>query len=173
MGVSPIETVKSLWGRDLPKFRRSASLNELMEALVMGLWNQLARHQKRKVPFRLLQLDVAPDREALGRIAVVRHEELECFVEGLFGPKKTLDLPHRAYRALEQLSEIRMLLYTLQVSSSEAPELATPGEIASTLETLRMLTEIAEHEMHEVVLSCTKARRNTPSGLTASETILN
>jgi hypothetical protein len=173
LGVSPVETVKSLWGDDLPKFRSNAALNELMEVLVTSLWNRLARHQKRNVPFRLLQLDVPPDREGLGRLAVVRREEVEGFVEGLFGPKETLDLPHRAYHALEQLSETRMLLCTLQVSSSKSPEPAAAAEIASTLGTLRMLTEIAEREMHEVVLSCTKARRNSPSGLTASKTILN
>jgi hypothetical protein len=172
-GVSPIEAVKSLWGGDLPRFRSKAALNELMEVLVTSLWNRLARHRERRVPFRLLELDVPPDREGLGQLAVVRREELEGFMEGLFGPKETLDLPHRAYRALEKLSEIRMSLYTLQLSFAGAIEPATPAEIASTLGALRMLTKTAEHEIHEVVLSCTNARRDISSGLTASKTILN
>ena len=173
MGVSPVEAVKSLWGEDLPRFRSKAALNELMEVLVTSLWNRLARHRERKVPFRLLELDVPPDREGLDRLAGVRREELEGFMEGLFGLKETLDLPHRAYRALEELSEIRMSLYTLQLSFSEAFEPATPAEIAGTLGTLRMLTETAEHEIHEAVLSCTKARPDAPSGVAAIKAILN
>ena len=106
LGVSPIETVKSLWGKNLPELKSVASLNELMNALVKGLWNRLARHQERKVPFRLLQFDVPLDREGLGRLALIRHEELVGFVEGLFGPKEELDLPDRAYCALDQLSQI-------------------------------------------------------------------
>jgi hypothetical protein len=76
LDVSPIETVKSLWGEDSPEFGSAASLNELVEALVKGLWNRLARHRQRRVPFRLLRIDVPLDREGLGRLALVRREEL-------------------------------------------------------------------------------------------------
>ena len=159
LGVSPIETVKSLWGKDLPELKSVASLNELMNALVIGLWNRLARHQKRKVPFRLLQFDVPLDQEGLGRLASIRHEELVGFVEGLFGPKEELDLPDRAYRTLDQLSQICEFLCTVQEVRSHPHEHMTQAEIANALTTLRTLTGVAEHEIHEAVLSCASARR--------------
>jgi hypothetical protein len=173
LDVSPIETVKSLWGQDSPEFRSDASLNELMEALVKGLWNRLARHQQRRVAFRLLRIDVPLDREGLGRLALVRREELEGFVEGLFGPKEELDLPERAYRALDQLSEIREFLWTVQEVRFDALDPATQAEITNMLGTLGTLTRIAEHEIHEAVLSCTRARRGNPRGVTTSKTILH
>jgi len=170
LGVSPIETVKSLWGEDLPEFKSAASVNELMEALVKGLWNRLARHQDRKVPFHLLRIDVPLDREGLGRLALVRREELEGFMEGLFGHKEELDLPERAYRALDQLSEIREFLWTVEDVRFDALEPATQAEITNTL---GALTRIAEHEMHETVLSCARARRIKLRGLTARKATLN
>ena len=173
LDVSPIETVKSLWGKDLPELKSVASLNELMDALVMGLWNRLARHQERKVPFRLLQFDVPLDREGLGRLALIRHEELVGFVEGLFGPKEKLDLPDRAYCALDQLSQICEFLCTVQEVRSNPLEHVTQAEIANTLGTLRTLTGIAEHEIHEAVLCCAKARRAMLRGLTARKTTLH
>ena len=133
LDVSPIETVKSLWGEDLPEFKSAASVNELMEVLVKGLWNRLARHQVRKVPFHLLRIDVPLDREGLGRLALVRREELEGFMKGLFGHKEELDLPERAYRALDQLSEIREFLWTVEDVRFDALEPATQAEITNTL----------------------------------------
>ena len=170
LGVSPIETVKSLWGEDLPEFKSAASVNELMEVLVKGLWNRLARHQVRKVPFHLLRIDVPLDREGLGRLALVRREELEGFMEGLFGYKEELDLPERAYRALDQLSEIREFLWTVEDVRFDALEPATQAEITNTL---GALTRIAEHEIHETVLSCARARRTKLRGLTARKATLN
>jgi hypothetical protein len=170
LDVSPIETVKSLWGKDLPELKSVASLNELMDALVMGLWNRLARHQERRVPFRLLKFDVPFDREGLGRLALIRHEEIKGFVEGLFGPKEKLDLPDRAYCALDQLSQICEFLCTVREVRSNPLEHVTQAEIANTLGTLRTLTGIAEHEIHETVLSCAKARRAMLRDLTARKT---
>jgi hypothetical protein len=173
LGVSPIETVKSLWGKDLSELKSVASLNELVDALVKGLWNRLARHQQRKVLFRLLRFDVPLDREGLGRLALIRHEELKGFVEGLFGPKEELDLPDRAYRALDQLSQICEFLRTVQDAHSHPLECATQMEITNTLGTLGTLTRFAEHEMHEAVLSCARARRAMPRALTARKTTLH
>src|SRR5271169_946775 len=85
IGISPLETVKSLWGGELPEFDSIDALNELLEALVMGLWNRLTRHQDRRVPFRLLRVDAPTSRDALAGLALIRREELDGFVEGLFG----------------------------------------------------------------------------------------
>ena len=173
LDVSPIEVVKRLWGEDSPESKRAASLHELMEVLVKGLWNRLARHQERRVPFHLLRIDVPLDREGLGKLALVRREELEGFMEGLFGHKEELDLPERTYRALDQLSEIREFLWTVQDVRFDALEPAAQAEITNTLGTLGTLTRIAEHEIHEAVLSCRRARRAVVRGRIASKTTLN
>jgi hypothetical protein len=91
-------------------------------------------------------------------------------MEGLFGHKEELDLPERAYRALDQLSEIREFLWTVEDVRFDALEPATQAEITNTL---GALTRIAEHEIHETVLSCARARRTKLRGLTARKATLN
>jgi hypothetical protein len=41
MSASPIETVRGLWGGQLLPFDDINAANELIGALVMGLWNRL------------------------------------------------------------------------------------------------------------------------------------
>src|SRR5260221_12723713 len=55
MSASPIETVKGLWGGELPPLDDINAANELFGALVMWLWNRLTRHQERNASFRLLR----------------------------------------------------------------------------------------------------------------------
>jgi hypothetical protein len=65
----------------------------LMAAPIMGLSNRVARHQKRGAPFRLMRVDIAVTREGLALIALIRTEELEGFIDRLFGHQESLDLP--------------------------------------------------------------------------------
>jgi hypothetical protein len=58
VGVSPIKIVEGLWGGELPEFNSIDAANELIGALIMGLWNRLTRHQERNAPFRLVRPDV-------------------------------------------------------------------------------------------------------------------
>jgi hypothetical protein len=41
MSASPIKVVQDLWGGELPPFDTIDEANELIGALVMGLWNRL------------------------------------------------------------------------------------------------------------------------------------
>jgi hypothetical protein len=169
MQVSPIKTVKALWGGELPAFDTIDAANELIGALVMGLWNRLTRHQERSVPFRLTRIEVPTTREGMGKLALLRREELEGFVEGLFGDKESLDLPERAHEALGTLAEIRAMLEASRELADDFTKPAEPAEIAVTLGHFRELTRIAEHEMHEAVLSCTRARRQMMQSLPTSK----
>ena len=63
VGVSPIKIVEGLWGGELPEFNSIDAANELIGALIMGLWNRLTRHQDRNAPFRLVRPDVMTTRE--------------------------------------------------------------------------------------------------------------
>jgi hypothetical protein len=75
--ASPIKVVEDLWGGQLPPFESLGAVNELIGALVMGLWNGLARHQERSAPFRLTRIDVSTTQERLGILALTRREELD------------------------------------------------------------------------------------------------
>ena len=47
MTASPMHIVKGLWGGELPEFESLEAVNDLIGALINGLWNSLTRHQKR------------------------------------------------------------------------------------------------------------------------------
>jgi hypothetical protein len=173
MQSSSMEMVKAQWGGALPTFDSIDDVNELLGALVIGLWNQLTRHQERSAPFRLTRMEVPATREGQATLAQLRREELEGFVDGLFGDEESLDLPERAHKALGALAEIRAMLEASQVLAEDPTKKAQPGEIAVTLGHFRELTRIAEHEMHEAVLSCTRARRQMLAALPACRPVLH
>jgi hypothetical protein len=173
MQVAPMETVSALWGGELPAFDTLDAANELIGALVMGLWNRLSRHQERSAPFRLTRVDVSVTREGLAELALMRQEELDGFIEGLFGAHESLDFPERAHKALGVLAEIRAMLEGVREVVSNPSKPATPADIAATLGHLREFTRIAEHEMHELVLSCTRARRQILRMMPATKPVLH
>ena len=173
MQGSPMKMVEALWGGELPTFDSIDGANELIGALVMGLWNRLTCHQERSAPFRLTRMEVPATREGMAMLARLRREELEGFVERLFGDKESLDLPERAHKALGTLAEIRAGLEGAQILAEDPTKPAPPGEIAVTLGHFRELTRIAEHEMHEAVLSCTRARRQMLAALPARRPVLH
>jgi|BarGraNGADG00212_1021973.scaffolds.fasta_scaffold47749_2 hypothetical protein len=173
IGVSPIKMVEGLWGGELPEFGSTNTAKELIGALIMGLWNRLTRHQERSAPFRLSRPDVAATREGLATLALIRRQELDGFVEGLFGAEETMDLPERAHRSLGTLSEMRALIAGVLDVATNGNKAATVGDIEGTLRHMREMTRIAEHEMHAVVLSCKRARRDMLASLPARKPTLH
>lgn len=165
MQGSPIRMVEALWGGELPPFDSIDDANELLGALIMGLWNRLTRHQERSAPFRLTRMEVPATREGMAALARLRGEELEGFVDGVFGDEEQLDLPERAHKALGILAEIRAMLGAAQVLAENPTKPAVSDDIAVTIGHFRELTRIAEHEIHAAVLSCTRARRQTLASL--------
>lgn len=162
MTASPIKVIQDLWGGELPVFNSIDAANELIGALIMGLWNRLTRHQGRNSPFRLNRIETAPTREGLADLSRMRVEEIDGFVAGLFGREDRIDLPERAHRALDDLAKLRALFVAAQhhVATDET-KTATLGDVQTTLRHLREMTRHAEHAMHTVVLSCTRARKQT------------
>jgi hypothetical protein len=173
MTASPIKMVQALWGGELPAFETIDAANELIGALVMGLWNRLTRHQERSASFRLTRIEVPTTREGMRKLALLRRQELEGFVEGLFGDKESLDLPERAHKALGTLAEIRAMLEASSKLAEDPTKAAEPADIAVTLGHFRKLTRIAEHEIHEAVLSCTRARRQMMQALPTTKPVLH
>jgi hypothetical protein len=173
MSASPIKMVEGLWGGELPDFGSINAAKELIGALIMGLWNRLTRHQERSTPFRLTRPDVAATREGLATLALIRRQELDGFVEGLFGAEKAIDLPERAHRSLSVLGELRSLIAGVLDVATNGNKVANPGDIEDTLRHMQEMTRIAEHEMHAVVLSCKRARRDMLASLPARKPTLH
>ena len=169
MSSSPIKMVEDLWGGELPAFDSMDAANELISALVMGLWNRLIRHQDRDSPFRLTRIETAPTREALAALALMRVQEIEGFVHGLFGREEEIDLPERAHRALDDLGKMRALFGAVQKVASGVVKDAALDNMEVTLRHMREMTKSAEHAMHTVVLYCKRARRQMLAGVLASK----
>ena len=165
LSVSPMQIVKGLWGGELPVFADIDEANGLIGALVQGLWNDLTRHQKRSQPFRLTRMAAEPTATDLGRYSLIRLQELDGFIEGLFNGEAAIDLPERAHEAVGHLAELRAMMAGICDLVARDPGAADRTQLATTLDHLRELTRIMETEIHEAVLSCTRARRQMLAGI--------
>lgn len=163
--VSPLAVIKELWGAELPVFDSVDEINEMMGVLVQGLWNDHTRHQKRSQPFRLTRLATDPTTANLGHYSLVRLQELDGFIEGLFNGEDAIDLPERAHEAVGHLGQPRGMMAGLSELMSRDPGAHDEGEIGHLFESVGELTRIMETEIHEAVLSCTRARRQMLGGV--------
>ena len=99
--------------------------------------------------------------------------ELDGFVEGLFGAEIAIDLPERAHRSLTVLGELRSLIAAVLDVSADGNKPGSASDIEGTLRHMQEMTRIAEHEMHAVVLSCKRARRDMLASLPARKPTLH
>ena len=163
LDASPVQTIKSLWGGELPEFDDMVAVNELFEAL-MSLWNALAKHQSSTKPYRLARMAATPDPDDLRRLCRTRTEELESFVDGLFGDEEVIDLPERANEALAKLGEINAMMHgILDLIERESAPPASEQALVNMFRQVRELSRIAEKELHALVLSCKRARQQVLS----------
>jgi len=132
---------------------------------VHGLWNDLTKHQKRSQPFRLTRLNLDPTPKNLSYFAQVRRQELEGFIEGLFNGQDSIDLPERAHRALGHLGELRAMMAGIEDLVARDIEAESRTNLEVTFKHVGELTRIMETEIHEAVLSCTRARRQMLQGV--------
>ena len=137
LDASPVQTIKSLWGGELPEFADMVAVNELFEAL-MSLWNALAKHQSSTKPYRLARMAATPDPDDLRRLCRTRTEELESFVDGLFGDEEVIDLPERANEALAKLGEINAMMHgILDLIERESAPPASEQELVNMFRQVR------------------------------------
>ncbi len=156
---SPIQAVQTLWGGEFPPFDTLDDLNNLLHALVDGLWNRLTVHQTAGKPFKLTRTQVRQTREGLHHYAMVRKQEIEAFMDGLFGPHDELDLPETARDAVDTLGQIRAMFEGATNLLADADVPAAPDSLTGLADNLQALEPIVEQEINAVVLSCTRARR--------------
>ena len=171
--ASPMHTVKALWGIELPAFETMDAVNELFNELVAGLWNRLTAHQNSRDPFKLLRFEVQSTREGLKALGLVRLQELDGFVEGLFGANEQIDLPERAHVALGVLQEIRAMLKGVVNVLEDDSKPAQPGDLKGLLHNLQKMTLIAETEINQAILSCKRARVQNLAQVPASRPTLH
>jgi hypothetical protein len=171
--VTPIKIIESLWGGSLPPFDTIDAANELFGVLVMGLWNRLSKHQDRTLPFRLTRIDTKPTRRDLVTLALMRRQELDGFIEGLFGPNAELDLPERARRGLDALAEMRVLFDAVVKAAGDEAMPGTQKDMEKTLRLLGEITKNAELEIHAIVRSCVRARQQFLSTIPAFKPTLH
>lgn len=165
MNASPIRLVQDLWGGTLPEFESEAAANELIGGLIQGLWNDLARHQKRTKPFRLSRIRTEPNLADLARLSLRRREELDGFIEGLYNGEKEIELPIKARAAVDILGEIRSMFagaYNFTLTDTQPSE---AFQLEETFKHLREMARITEREINNVILDCTRARRQMLEGI--------
>ena len=105
-----------------------------------------------------------PDPDDLRRLCRTRTEELESFVDGLFGDEEVIDLPERANEALAKLGEINAMMHgILDLIERESAPPASEQELVNMFRQVRELSRIAEKELHALVLSCKRARQQVLS----------
>ena len=111
------------------------------------------------MPFRLVSVEIPATREGLVRIALVRREEVVGFIQGLFGKEESLALPEQARRSVEALAEAGGLFAGVHGVAGDPTKPVSAEDIEQTRRHIQDLTEVCEREIHQVVLSCTRVRR--------------
>ena len=160
LDASPLRAIESCWEGELPGFDNVGAASELFESL-MGLWNELARHQSATKPFRLTRMEAKPDTDDIRCLCRTRTEELEGFIDGLFGDVELMDLPERANEALDNLGKIYAM--TRVIIDLLERESASERDLRGILKDVGELSHIAEKELHAVMLACKRARQQTLS----------
>lgn len=107
----------------------------------------------------MVRTTVPDTRAGLAELALIRRQELDGFIEGLFGGADELDLPAKASSALDTLGEVRAMIAGVNQIASDTSKPADLSDIATTMKHVREPTRIAENEINRIVLDCTRARR--------------
>ena len=81
----------------------------------------------------------------------MRRQELDGFIEGLFGHEEVVDIAERAHRGLDELGQMRALFEAVVHLVEGDAKQPTDKGIETTLRRMREMTKIAEHEIHAVV----------------------
>jgi len=156
--VSPLVTLAQLWGGELPVFASQEEVEDVTRVLVQGLWNRLADHQSSRNPFRLVRFEVMPARQALHDLALLRAQEVEGFVDGLFGPEDEMTLPQKAHEAVQALAELCSMFDGAAELLADEDQPAPAHELKALRRNLQQLTLVADESINKAVQSCKRAR---------------
>ena len=158
LGVSPLGALTQIWGGEMPVFASQEDAEEVTRIVVQGLWNRLADHQNARNPFRLTRFEVMPTRQALYELALLRAQELEGFVDGLFGPEDEMMLPQNAHEAVQALAELHSMFGGAATLLADDVKSAPAHELKALLLNLQKLTIVADELINKVVQSGKRSR---------------
>jgi len=159
MNVSPMQEIQRIWNGVLPEFETHKEAEAFFGALLQSMWNGLSIHQKRTEPFKLVRLKSAPaSYEYVARLAKVRRQEIEGFVDGLFAGKDDMDFPETAHKAIGILGELRSLFAATEDLANKPPGPASLSSLEQTAKQLREMSRIVENEINVIIQSCRNAR---------------
>lgn len=167
----PVHAIQELWGGNFPPFDSVEDLNHLLHVLADGLWNRLTAHQAASNPFKLTRVPARQTREGVRHYALVRKQEIEGFMDGLFGPHDELDMPESARDGMDALGEIRAMLAGAIDLLDDAGKPAPPDQLKGLADNLQALATIVEKEVNSVIGSCTRARRQLLAGTRSKPTV--
>jgi hypothetical protein len=167
---SPMEAMAQLWGGQLPQFASIEDAQAAIGVLLTGLWNRLAERQSSRSPFHLLRRNVEPSRTALHSFALMRQQELEGFVEGLFGSSQELFLPEKAHHALGVLATPHAIFAGAADLLADPTKPAPDPELKALVHNLQQVSVIAEAEINKVIQSCKRARGQHLEAMAAAPT---
>jgi hypothetical protein len=103
-------------------------------------------------------VDAKPTREELARLALVRREEIDAFVAGLFSGSKAVNLTKQASFALDRMADMRSMLQKLRNYLDDPMNDAPLSGLEASLQSVRDLTAPLEEAMLKVVSQCRAAR---------------
>lgn len=174
MSASPIQSIRDLWGGELPEFETKQDATLLMTGLIQGLWDGLTVHQKRTSPFKLTRLNSdQASWEALARLSLIRFEEVEGFIEGLFAGQDEIDLPEKAHAATNTLGELRAMLSGVHELATTKATPTDVTELEGMIKQVRELSIIAEKEINVAIQSCKRARAQMLETYVAEKPVLH
>ena len=137
---------------------RVEDLNELLNVLINELWNQLTKHQTSANPFRLIAIEVKPTREDLRKFVRIRQQEIEGFIDGVFGNNEELDLPETAHEAIDVLGEMRGMLAGVGNLLDDVSKPSELSELKALIYNLQEIGTIIAKEMNVAIQSCRRTR---------------
>ncbi|WP_299821953.1 hypothetical protein, partial [uncultured Jannaschia sp.] len=128
-------------------------------SLLPRMWNPLSKHQSKSNPFRLTRVKPGPATyDHLAKLSRFRREEIDAFVEGLFGDRDELDFPGTAHKAIDSLGEIRATFAGAHELCACPPAPASTDSLNETLRNLRDLVVVAEAEINTIIQANKAAR---------------
>lgn len=152
--VDPVFELNALWDGEFPELASQEKLDEVTKTFLEDFWGLLAEHacEDAVTPFMLTPLEKATSLEEIKTHAQLRGEELDSFLTGFFQDQETLELDEEVGESLDILEELVQLL-TDMINMKEGTPLGAT-ELSALADNLLKVTEMAELEMNNLIVSC-------------------
>ena len=153
--VDPVFELNALWDGEFPELASQEKLDEVTKTFLEDFWGLLAEHSSEQaiLPFMLTPLEKAASLDEIKAHARLRGEELDSFLTGFFQDQETLELDEEVGESLDILEELVQLL-TDMVNMKEGTPLGVTEELSDLADNLIKMTEMAELEMNNLIVSC-------------------